>query len=118
MLSVKHSILREVAGFGKVHCYKFKEIFYAEGSDFETIHIPYIVRIHIMFSFSFLDILSNILQIFICIIVINIQNIYSTESLFASLSAVCLAAWCSTLSSLIISIHSVSMCVHTHTHTY
>ena len=49
MLSVKHSILMEVAGFGKVHCYKFKEIFYVEGSDFETIHIPYIVRIHIMF---------------------------------------------------------------------
>lgn len=42
MLSVKHSILREVAGFGKVHCYKFKEIFYVEGSDFETVYIFHI----------------------------------------------------------------------------
>ena len=41
MLSVKHSILREVAGFGKVHCYKFKEI-YVEGSDFETVYIFHI----------------------------------------------------------------------------
>jgi len=42
MLSVKNSILREVAGFGKVHCYKFKEIFYVEGSDFETVYIFHI----------------------------------------------------------------------------